>query len=187
MKPISYIVPFLLVAFLIPFASGDHHSVDTPASNPREIQVKAGLVYRLASFAKWPKECFDKKDDPIRLTIFGNPALYEKYANGRKRKIGKRTLEVTYADSPANTVDSHILFIDARHAETYFAEFKEIPSGVLTIGDSDKFAENNGIIQISIKNDKSRLKVNMTASKEAGIRIDAQVLENSEIYREPSK
>jgi len=185
MKTLSHISAFIIAVLLVPGVTCASHNAQAQTTDSVEYQLKAALVYKLAAFTKWPKNSFEKKDDPIKLTILGNRKLYEAYSNIEDRKIGKRTLEVSFAETKDDIAFGHIIYVDANESESFFAKFEKQPEGVLVIGDSKSFAEVGGIIQISVKNNKPHLKVNMTASKRARVRIDAQVLEISEIYKEP--
>jgi hypothetical protein len=152
------------------------------------IAVKAALIYRLASFVTWPKNTFDKKDDPIKITILGNRALYEGFDKDNKEKnlkIGRHKIEIKFAASPADIKDAHVVFVSASQSAAYFSANPETEMGIFTIGDSENFVQEGGMIQISIKNDKAALTANVKATSRGKIRVDAQVLENCEIYREP--
>jgi hypothetical protein len=185
MKRVSYIISILLAALFIPSAGGDTPATPARDDESVELQVKAALIFRLASFSRWPDERFGRKSDPIRLTILGNRKLYETYIQSSARKIGKHPIKVSYADSPKDIEDSHILYVDAKQSSSFFAGIDEPPFGVLTIGDSEEFAKDGGIVQFSIKNNTLNLTVNVVASEKARIRVDTQVLEISDIYREP--
>jgi len=154
-------------------------------ADSREAKVKAAIIYKLTNFATWPKGTFEKKNDPITLTILGNQNLFDEYGDDHELKIGKHELVVKFAASAADIEESHVVYVGANHSEDFFSTFPKTPEGVLSIGDSADFAEMGGMIQISIKNGKPVLKVNVDATPRGKMRIDAQVLEFSEIYKEP--
>ena len=148
-----------------------------------ESDVKAALIYRLASFTKWPKNSFSQKNSYIRLTILGNPKMYEKYNQSARKKIDGRVLEIYYAANPEEIPNSHIVFVSAEFTDEYFAAPVSGRAGTLTIGDGTRFVELGGTIQIEIQDNKPSLRVNVVASQKAGVRIDAQVLSIAQIYR----
>ncbi len=48
---------------------------------------------------------------------------------------------------------------------------------ILTIADTDGFAELGGILNLKVKDDRVRFEINVRSSQLAGLRIDARLLE----------
>jgi hypothetical protein len=183
MKLKYYIVVVCTLAVLMPLVSCSSAYAQATDDDARMIAVKAALIYRLASFVTWPKDTFDEKKDPIHITILGNRNVFDEY--DKTLKIGKHKIEVSFAAAPADIKESHVIYVDSSQSDAYFSEFPETKEGVFTIGDAGDFAEAGGVIQILIKNGKPVLKVNVNATSRSKISIDSQVLDISEIYREP--
>ena len=103
--------------------------LQTPARAevPREYQVKAVCLWRLAQFVDWPSNAFEKLDSPIVIGVFGaNPfgdaldvAVRDETAHGRK-------LIVHYWQRVEEIRSCHILFISKPEA----ARFRKILAAV---------------------------------------------------------
>ena len=94
----------------------------------------------------------------------------EKTVNGRK-------LEIDYMVDVQLAKACHILFI----ASSEKARLKQIleslqGSVALTVGDTEGFAEQGGMINFVLDHDRVQFKVNRSAAELAGLRISSKLL-----------
>jgi YfiR/HmsC-like len=143
-----------------------------------EYQVKAAFLYNFAKFVDWPPSSFSSVSAPLQICVLGtNPfgqglrdITSEKTVNGHK-------LEVNHVVDLQQARGCHILFI-ASSVETPVRQIVEGLRGasVLTVGDTKDFAEQGGMINFVLENDRVQFEVNRKAADEAGLKISSKLL-----------
>ena len=107
-----------------------------------------------------------------RNNPFGNTteALTSKTFNGKR-------IAIRQLASPGDAAGCQIVFIsDAEKANLsqLLPQLQRLP--VLTVGESEGFAETGGMINLSSDKNKVRLEINPDAAQKAGLTISSQLL-----------
>lgn len=149
----------------------------------REYQLKAVFLYNFAQFTEWPAGSFADSNAPVVIGVLGKdpfgPALDETV---RGEMVNGRRLEVRRYRRAEEIKDCHVLFISASEASqlgTALAGFKTRP--VLTVGETDAFVLNGGIIRFAVVDNKIRLRVNVDAARRASLTISSKLLRLADI------
>lgn len=154
-----------------PFASGQG------VSN-LEQQVKAVFLYQFVKYVKWPPLDESETGTPLVIGVYRESSvlryLKETIENPAK---SNRVLIVRQIETLAQPPFCQVLFID----KAYKRQLPEILTAVngkpvLTVSDSDGFAEKGGIIQFVNVDGKIKFIINHTAAKSAGLTINARLL-----------
>jgi hypothetical protein len=142
-----------------------------------EYQVKAAFLYNFAKFVEWPAETLQGAS-ALRVCVFGGdpfgPALP---ATLQGKTVQERPVVVARPTTVADMAACHILFVGS-------SEDHEVPrllpslagSGVLTVGESQEFARQGGMITFHRDGNKVRFEINADAAERAGLRISSQLL-----------
>lgn len=149
------------------------------ASVSREYQVKAAFLYNFTKFVEWPPYCFPSDESPIVIGVLGkNPFGEELDKIVQDRKVNGRGFTVKIVQSVVDSAAVHLLFVPMGE-ELRLAAKKtgaiDLP-GILTVGESDQFAELGGTINFVTEVDKVRFQINREATARAGVKISAQLL-----------
>ena len=180
------IVPILLVAMAL-------NAQNTSGST--EYLIKAGFIYNFSNLVQWPSSSFASPDSPIVIVIlgedhFGNTldhALEGKKVNARSFVIkrAKSISELQRVLGPQK--DCQILYVSSSempHLNDAIQMLKGVP--VLTIGETPGFAQNGGIINLILEDNKVRFEVNVAAAKAADLNISSRLLALARIIQPPS-
>jgi hypothetical protein len=147
-------------------------------SQAEEYRVKAALLFRFAQFIEWPPEAFKDASDPVNFCTVGDDpfdgALDDAVAG---KKIGARVIRVLHPRGPENVKGCQLLFVGAK-------ESKRIPvilasahdSPIVTVGESDGFAQKGGVINFLLEDKKIRFEINAGAAQQAGIKISSRLM-----------
>jgi hypothetical protein len=143
-----------------------------------EYQVKAAFLYNFAKFVEWPPSAFRGATAPLQICILGRDPFGQglrdivstKTVNGRK-------FEVDYLVDMQLARACHILFI----ASSEKARVKQILESMrgtvaLTVSDTEGFAEQGGMIDFVLDNDRVVFEVNRNAAEQAGLKISSKLL-----------
>jgi hypothetical protein len=150
-----------------------------------EYQVKAEFLYNFAKFVEWPPLTFKTDKDPMRICVLGqNPfggALDE--AVGGQNVLG-RPFVVTDVQDSSHMPDCQILFVAAserKRLRSIFAELRTV--AILTVGETDGFATQGGIVNFKLTDGHVRLEINVEAAGLAKLRINSRVLSLAQIVK----
>lgn len=168
---------WLLIAVL----AGGPVCVD--AAPPGEYQVKAAFLFNFSHFVSWPPSAFADAEAPLVIAVIGDDpfgASLDALVQGEH--VGNRALVVRRYQDIAEVPDCHILFI-SRSAS---ARLKDIVQaghghGVLTVSDIDDATSQGVMIGLVNQADHVRLKINIGAARDAGLKLSSQLLRPAQI------
>lgn len=149
----------------------------------KEYQVKAAFLYNLANFVQWPDSAFNGADSPFVIGIVGsNPfgTMLEKLAQGEE--ASGRRLEIRQLRSLEEGLFCQIVFIAKDKAPTFDAAVLGARP-VLTVADSDGFAQARGMVTLLYVENKVRLLVHLEAARSAGLKISSKLLNVAAIHQ----
>jgi hypothetical protein len=150
-----------------------------------EYHVKAVFLYNFAKFVEWPPGSFKSAGDPIVICIVGkNPfggvldqAVNQQAAQGR-------WFSVRQVVDPPQMTACHILFVSSSERKRLPAIFSEIKNlGVLTVGESDNFTAEGGVVNFRIEDGSVRIQINVEAAAQQRLHISSKLLSLAEIVR----
>jgi len=143
-----------------------------------EYEVKAAFLFHFAQFVEWPSEAFQNPASPfIYCTIGEDPFRGELDQSLRGKNIGARTIEVRHIKQAQEVHGCQILFIGAgerkRSGEVMATA---VGHAILTVGESEGFAQEGGMIGFSLEENKIRFEINLEAVERANLRVSARLL-----------
>ena len=153
------------------------------ADAPREYQLKAAFIYNFMQFVEWPASAFPDGRAPIVLATIGDDpfqgaldhAVSGKHVNGRP-------IVVKHFTRAADVQGCHLIFFADGQDEQFNAVTQKLGNApVLTVGDSDAFTREGGIIRFYEEDNRLRFEVNPKAATRAGLRISSKLLKLARI------
>ena len=149
----------------------------------KEYDLKATFLYHLAQFVDWPPEAFASEETPLVIGVLGmdpfgkilNEIIDNEVVKNRKLTVERyRTME--------EIKNCHILFIsqsEAGRLDQIFTGLKD--RRILTVGDTEGFAQRGGMVRFLNEKNKIRLRINIEAAKAAGLTISSKLLRAAEL------
>jgi uncharacterized protein DUF4154 len=139
-----------------------------------ESTIKAALVYNILHFIDWqPKDlviCVYQPDDEDVSSFHSLPA---------QTKSGK-TLEVKFLHRNGNALiqnNCHVIFVTRKGGDDTYEILNETKNTQrLTIGESDHFIKQGGMINFIRKDLTIKFEINVSALNQADLKISSQVL-----------
>lgn len=170
-----------LVAAIL--ASPGHAAEDVS----REYQVKAAFLYNFTKFVEWPPQRFDHPDAPIVIGVVGGDPFHgELEKTVRDRRVNGRGISVVFLRSPSERRDLHVLFVPAGTDRRFAAGVMANRAGVLTVGESEQFLAESGIVRFTTLEQKVHFEINPEQAEHAGLKISAQLLKLATLVRPPA-
>ena len=165
----------LLVLFLLGTSPG---ALEGQSDTSRPTQMKAAFLYNFARFIDWPESGRVSVD----ICVLGDPASSVAVESIAGKIARGQTVRVAAHTSPRDVRECQIVFI----ASEWQARLPEVlgaleGTDVLTVGDSDGFAEDGGMIGLNLRRNRFLLEINVTAIRAAGLTVSSQLLALSNI------
>lgn len=155
----------------------------TQAQAFKEYDLKATFLYHLAQFVDWPPEAFPTEETPLVIGVLGADPfgkVLDDIVDGESVK--NRKLAVQRFRTLEEVKLCHILFIsqsEAARLDPILASLKE--RSILTVGDTEGFAQRGGIVRFLPEKNKIRLRINVDAAKAASLTISSKLLRAAEL------
>lgn len=138
-----------------------------------DASMKAAIVYNISRFSAWPSGRFGRPSDPIVLCVESGEPLSGALAGMSGKPVGDRRLAVRTGTWPFGA-ECHMAFVSAARADP--AALRALAAnGVLTIGESSRFAEA-GAVQLRTVGQQVRFEINNKAARQAGATLSSQLL-----------
>lgn len=149
-----------------------------------EYELKAAFLYNFARFVEWPAQAFKEPGDPIKVCILGqNPfgSALDKTLQGKL--ASGRPFVVEQIPDPRHASGCQILFVSLSEQKRVHAILAAATPGVLTVGDRGGFAEQGGVVDFKLEDDRIRFEINVTAAVKQGLHVSAKLLSLAKIVR----
>ena len=152
-----------------------------------DSQLRAAFLFRFGQYVDWPAGSKGAStDEPLVIGVYGDPALVDdlgRMVSGRQ--IAGRSVEVRTLDRPDDLDDLAIVFVGTDDALLIGRALRAARDrGILTVGDTDGFAERGGMVNFFREERKMRFEVNVAATGQSGIRLSSQLLRLARIVND---
>jgi hypothetical protein len=147
----------------------------------KEQAVKAAFLYNFTKFIAWPADLSITNRTSINICVIGTNSLGDATKLFSQGSTPNLTITAKLlASAPTAAGECHIAFISASEKPRMGSLIKSLQqTSTLAVSDADGFAENGGAIGFINEKNKIRLVINKTAIEQAGLKVDAQLLEIS--------
>jgi uncharacterized protein DUF4154 len=145
------------------------------SGSAREEELKAAYIYNFAKFTRWPGAGDGGVPNPLVIGVLGDQRVADSISMlTRGRTVGGSPIEVRSVSADAIPGNLHILYVaasqDAALTPTLFQP------GRLTIGETDTFTQNGGIIRLFVESDRLRFEIDNRHAQKAGLALSSQLL-----------
>ena len=161
-------------------------STDARGQGMDVYQVKAVFLYNFAKFVEWPANSFKSSSDPIAICILGQ----DPFGSSLEDAIHGKTIEcrafvVRQIAGAPQARSCQILFIGSSEQKRFRAVLKELKtSGILTVGETEGFAAEYGVVNFKLEGGKIRLEINVGAAEQNRLRISSKLLSLAQIVKD---
>jgi hypothetical protein len=142
-----------------------------------EYKVKAAFLFHFAQLVEWPA-ALNAGDQSVNLCVFADePRLQELQSTIEGKLIGTRVLHVRLISQPQAVQGCNILFLSRDEGWRQAAILKSLRGQpVLTVGETDSFLSDGGMIRLRLDDDKIRFDINAGAADSSQLKISSRLL-----------
>jgi hypothetical protein len=147
-------------------------------SSAGEYQVKAAFLFHFAQFIDWPPDVFKDAESPVTYcTIGDDPFRGALDASLNGKTLGLRPMRVRHLKEPQEIQGCQVLYIAGDEKKAISAVLATVEgSPTLTVGESERFAQEGGMIGFCLDDNKIRFEINLRAAERAKLKISARLL-----------
>jgi hypothetical protein len=152
-----------------------------------ESALKAAFLYNFSKFVEWPDQALPRESNPFTICLAGDPRMAEATDQFIKDKhVHGRPVVARAPSSVKDVTNCHLLFIaaSARHFEEVVTNgAAALP--ILTVGESDQFLAQGGIIKLFVEDGRMRFEISPQAAERAQLKISSKLLTLGKIVDSP--
>lgn len=150
-----------------------------PQEAQPEYAIKARFLLQFPEFVSWPPSAdLGDASKPFVILVLGDSPFgdrLDKAAQGRK--VQGHPIEIRYSHDAAALDGCHMVFICASERGRLGALLlRAAARPVLTVADTEGFAEQGVMINLVIESNLPRFEINRTPAHGAGLAFSAQLL-----------
>jgi len=151
-----------------------------------EYGLKAAFLFNFAKFVDWPPAAFEPAA-PFTLCVFGDDpfgAVLDSTVAGEA--VAGRPIAVRRGTRIADLKGCHILFVSRAERGRLPEVLAAVRGGnALTVGESDGFLADGGMIRFYLEANKVRFAVNLAAVERSPLKISSKLLRLARVSPEP--
>lgn len=148
-----------------------------------EYQLKAVFLFNFTQFVEWPSQAFSEANSPLIIGVLGTDP-FGTYLDDtlRGETVNGRALAVQRYTTASEIKNCHVLFI-SRSELVRQAQILGSLKGksILTVGETDNFIREGGIIRFATVDNKIRLRIGLDAAKAANLTLSSKLLRPADI------
>ena len=151
-----------------------------------QYQLKAAFLYNFAKFVEWPLKTFKGAADPIAICVLGKDPVEDALRQTASGKaIDGRPFSIREIPDAQHASGCHILFIAASDAKRTLEALDFVRgAAILTVGESEGFAAEGGIINFKMEGGRAKLQINPDAADRSKLCISSKRLSLAEIVKD---
>ncbi|MGB7848086.1 MAG: YfiR family protein [Candidatus Acidiferrum sp.] len=171
------VAPSILSLLVCLFPLSELHSADTP-SKSAQYQLEAAFIFHFAQLVDWPPEALGGGNFPLVFCMTAENA--SSVALGfmvEGKHIGTHPVQVRQLKGKDDFRGCHLLFIvgkNKKRAASILESLKDL--SILTVGESEDFALDGGMIGFFLEENKICFDINLKAAKRVNLKIDSRLL-----------
>ncbi|HVO64263.1 MAG TPA: YfiR family protein [Terriglobales bacterium] len=151
-----------------------------PAQLQDEQTVKAAFVFNLTKYVEWPRA-----DHELTIGVIGEGLMGEtlkRLLEGRKSE--ERLIRVVLSPNNEQLESCSVLYFAQSPSKRVQSMIGRVQNkSILTVGDTDSFIGDGGIIGLVRTGDAVQIQVNLEAAQAAHLNISSHLLNLSKIVR----
>ena len=144
-----------------------------------EYKLKAALIYKLSRFVEWPDPAKAGTVQNFGICVLGKDFFGPALGVLETRETGGLPIRIKHvSQSEAIGTDCQVVFISKSKRSFLRSILKNLgDQPILTLGDTEGFAEQGGIIEFTRGDKRIGFKINVESAERSGLKIAAPLLE----------
>ena len=156
-----------------------------PAAGVRspDYEVKAALIYTMVKFVSWPASAFESELSPFNVCIINDSAIGNAFDTITPKNVNRHRIQLQRSKKLTDLGGCHLVFIgETADASQCRKILKAVENrAVLTVGESEIFEQQGGIIRLLRSERRMAFEINPSAAKRSSLSISSKLLSLAKI------
>lgn len=147
-------------------------------SRAEEYTVKAAFLFHFSQFVEWPEGTFKEPDSPLVYCTVGEDPFHGALDSTLSGKMaGAHLFQVRHLTRAQEAQGCSVVFIGDEERKQISATLNAVKgSPILTVGESEQFIQEGGMIGFCMEENKIRFNINLEAAERAHLKISSRLL-----------
>jgi len=146
-------------------------------SQADEYRVKAAFLFHFAQLVAWPPDAVLSRKSFDLCTVGDDPFRGELESQVEGKAIGSQTMHVRHLKLTQDVRGCQMIFAGREEAKEISALLTLLGTApVVTVGESDDFLLQGGIIRFCLEQNRIRFEINLDAAEKAKLKISSRLL-----------
>jgi hypothetical protein len=143
-----------------------------------EYDIKAAFLFHFAQFVEWPSDAFKEQGSPVTYCTIGDDPFHGALDRALAGRIlGMRPLHVQHLKASQQIQSCQIVFLGANEKNVMAATLATLRlDPILTVGDSEHFVQEGGMIGFLLEDNKVRFEINLEAAERSNLKISSKLV-----------
>ena len=154
-----------------------------------EDEVRTAFLFQLAQYVHWPADAARPQSSPLKFCVAGKDRLTSTLENTvRGKSIQGRAILIRRMEADSDPAGCDLVFLtyqSEKQIKGWLKEWSYPP--VLLVGETERFAEIGGMVNLSIEGGRVSFEINVLASSRANIEFRSQLLRFARIVKTPGE
>ena len=152
---------------------------------PSEYEIKAAFLYNFASFVERPDHVPADSGGTFVIGVYGDDPFGDTLDQAVAGKtVNGRRIEIKRFRSIRDLKPCHILFISSSEEGRTGRILNAIKDWhVLTVGETDGFARNGGVIGFFLEDKRVRFEINADNARNSGLKISSRLMKLARVVK----
>jgi hypothetical protein len=169
---------YVLIGVAYIFGNGAQDALAQSLSS-REYEIKAAYLYNFIKYVDWPSY-----GDTITIGVLGGNPFGTALAPLNGKMVKGRRLLIKELDSLHDAQTCQIIFVSSSEKQRLQEIFENLKfARVLTVGETQGFADGGGMINFVEENNKVRFEINADAARRTGLNISSELLKLAKLVK----
>ena len=148
------------------------------AQQTEEYRVKAAFLFHFAQLVDWPAQVPEDENNPLTVCTIGkDPFGGDLEVTLQGKSVGARPLRIRHLKQPQEVRGCQVVFVggsERKQVLPLLAALKD--KATLTVGESDDFVKQGGMIGLYMDDNKLRFDINVDAASRVKLKISSRLL-----------
>lgn len=173
-----FATPSLFSAIILSLFSLTVVDCARPQSQAEEYRLKAAFLVHFTQLVDWPPDALGGAKNPLTICTVGKDPFHgDLEATVEGKSIGSRPFRVQHFKQAQEVQGCQVLFVSSSvraQVSVLIAGIKN--QAVLTVGETDDFVREGGVIGFCLDDNKVRFEINVEAAERARLKISSRLL-----------
>lgn len=154
------------------------------AEKAEEYKVKAAFFYHFANFVDWPASTFKATNGHLRICVMGKDPFGKLLDDTLSNKsVRDHPFEIRRNPSDNQLKHCHLLYLPTSASSILRALRRNVAKeDVLTVGETQDFMRQGGMVQFFVDNQKIRFAINTNVVNQTNLKVSSKLLRLAKIY-----